>query len=39
MYVDVPVPMENVVTEVQEKFTEVPVEVVRFEVRDSEIRL
>jgi len=37
VYVDVPVEMENTVTEVQEKFTEVPVEVVVFKDRVVEV--
>ena len=37
VYVDVPVEMENQVTEVQEKFTEVPVEVVVFKDRVVEV--
>jgi hypothetical protein len=37
VYIDVPVPMDNIITDIEEKFTEVPVEIVRVEEREMEV--
>jgi hypothetical protein len=37
VYVDVPVPMDNIITDVEEVFTEVPVEIVRVEEREMTV--